>query len=140
LPPGLRKAVLGHAHIGVVIAGDHRDPVRCADALQPRPRRRKLRLEREVDEVAGDRDVIRRLRLHVRHQRVEHLAAMDLMAIARPVEIAERALAREIAQPRRGQRRQMRIGQMGQGKCRHHSLSAGDLREPATARSSRGIL
>ena len=62
-----------------------------------------------------------RLRLHVGDQRVQHLAAVIFVAVAGPVEIAERALAGEIAQPRRRQRRQMRIGQMRQREGRHHS-------------------
>jgi hypothetical protein len=45
---------------------------------------------------------------------------MDFLAIARPVEIAERAFAGEFAKPRHGQRRKMRIGQMGQRECRHY--------------------
>ena len=92
----------------------------CADTLQPGLGRSKLGFEREVDEVAGDRDVIRLLRLHVRHQRIEHAAGMELVAVARPVEIAERTFAGELAKPQRGQRRQMRIGQMGQRESRHH--------------------
>ena len=75
---------------------------------------REFRLQRQVDEIAGHRDVVRPLRLHVGDQRVQHLAAVIFVAVAGPVEIAERALAREIAKPRRGQRRQMRIGQMRQ--------------------------
>ena len=97
IPPGFRKAMLGGANIGVVIAGDDGDAISRADALQPGPRRRKLGFQREIDEVAGDRDLIRRLRLHVRHQRIEHVAAVEFVAIAGPVEIAERAFAREIA-------------------------------------------
>ena len=119
ISPGFRKAMPRGADIGVVIAGNHRDAIRRTDAFQPGPRRRKLRVQRQVDEVAGDRDLVRRLRLHVRYQRVEHIAPVDLVPVARPVEIAERAFSREIAQPRRGHWRQMRIGQMGQRKCRH---------------------
>ena len=96
--PGSRKPMPGGANIGIVIAGNDADAIRRPDALQPGPRRRKFRLERDVDEIAGDRDVVRRLRLHVRHQRVEHIAPMIFVAVAGPVEIAERAFAREIAQ------------------------------------------
>ena len=39
--------------------------------------------------------------------------------------MAERAFSGEIAQPRRGQRRQMRIGQMGEGKGRHQRIRVG---------------
>ena len=63
MSPCFLEAVLGNANIGVVIAGNHRDPIRRADALQPGPRRRELGFEREIDEIAGYRDVIRRLRI-----------------------------------------------------------------------------
>jgi len=45
--------------------------------------------------------------------------------VAGPVEIAERALAHEIAQPRGRQRRKMRVGQMGEGEWRHHKSPVG---------------
>ena len=113
------KAMPGGAHIGVVIAGDDRDLLRRADAFQPGRRRRELRLQREIDEIAGDRDVVRLLRLEVGDQRVEHVAAVIFVPVAGPVEIAEPALAGEIAQPRRWQRRKMRVGQMRQRERGH---------------------
>jgi hypothetical protein len=112
------------AHIGVVIAGYHRDPLRRADAFKPGLCRGEFRLQRQIDEIAGHRDVVRPLRLHVGDQRVQHLAAVIFVAVAGPVEIAERTLAGEIAKPRRGQGRQMRIGQMRQRESIGHSRSA----------------
>jgi hypothetical protein len=68
---------------------------RCgvADAFEPGLRRGEFRLQRQVDEIAGHRDVVRPLRLHVGDQRVQHLAAVIFVAVAGPVEIAERTLA-----------------------------------------------
>jgi hypothetical protein len=63
--------------------------------------------------------VVGRLRLHVGDQHVEHLAALVLVAVARPVDVAERTLARELDQPRLRQRRQMRVGQMGEREGGH---------------------
>src|SRR6202035_2872434 len=91
--PCLGEAMLGGANIGVVVAGDDRDAIRRADTLQPGQRWRKLGFERQIDEVACDRDVIRGLRLQIRYQRIEHAAFVEFMPVARPVEIAERALA-----------------------------------------------
>ena len=108
-----------------MIAGHDRDALGRADAFQPGPGRFEFGSQRQVDEIAGDRDLIRRLRLHVRQQRVEHVAAMEFVAVAGPVEVAERALAGEIAKPRRRQRRQMRIGQMGQRECGHQRHPTG---------------
>jgi hypothetical protein len=97
----------------------------CADARQPGLRRLEFGLQRQVDEIAGHRDMIGALRLHVRNQRVEHVAAVIFVTVACPVEIAERAFSREVAQPRRRQRRQMRIGQMCKPECRHYSDPVG---------------
>ena len=107
-----------------MIAGYDRDPLRRADAFEPGLGRGEFCLQRQVDEIAGHRDVVRPLRVHVGDQRVQHLAAVIFVAVAGPVEVAERALAREIAKPRRGQRRQMRIGQMRQREGIGHSRSA----------------
>ena len=115
------------ADIGVVIAGDGGDAVGRADALEPGAGRGEFRLQRQVDEIAGDRDVIGSLGADVVDEGVQHLAAVVSVAIARPVQIAERPLAREIAQPRFRHRRQMRIRQMRQGEC--HRLKSGQ-REP----------
>ena len=96
----LGKMMPGRAHIGVVIAGNNRDLVRRADTFEPGPCRREFRLERQVDQIAGDGDVAGPLRLHVGDQGVEHFGAMDGVAVALPVDIAERALAGEFAQAR----------------------------------------
>ena len=104
-----------------MIAGNDSDLLRRADAFEPGLRGLELRLQRQIDEIAGDRDVVRPLRLHVGDQRIQHLAAVIFVAVAGPVEIAERALAGEIADTRRRQRRQMRIGQMRQREGVHHS-------------------
>jgi len=124
LPERAGETMPRRPHIGVVIAGHDRDPLRRADAFEPGLGRGEFRLQRQVDEVAGDRDVVRALRLHVGDQRVQHLAAVIFVAVAGPVEIAQRALAREIAKLRLGQGRQMRIGQMRQREGIGHSRSA----------------
>jgi hypothetical protein len=59
------------------------------------------------------------LRPQVRNQCVQHLAAMNFVTRARPVQISCRTLAEEFAQSRRRQRRKMRIGQMRQRECGH---------------------
>ena len=109
LPEHTGETMPRRPHIGVVVAGNDRDVLRRADAFEPGLGRREFRLQRQVDEVAGYRDVVRPLRLHVGDQRVEHLAAVIFVAVADPVEIAQRPLAGEFAEPCRGQRRQMRI-------------------------------
>ena len=89
--------MLRGAHIGVVIAGDDGDMLGRSDTFQPRTGRCEFRLQRDVDEIAGDGDVVGPLRLQVLNQRVQHLAPMNLVPVARPVQIAERAFAGEVA-------------------------------------------
>src|SRR5215510_12279449 len=50
-------------HIGVVVAGHDSDVLRGAEPREERARGRKLSREREIDEVAGDRNLVDRLRL-----------------------------------------------------------------------------
>ena len=61
------EVLLGKArrglHIGIVVAGHGADVVRIAQRIEPGARRRELVGERQVDEVAGDRDVVGRLAL-----------------------------------------------------------------------------
>ncbi len=59
----------GRAHIGVVIAGHDGDVARAAERCEPGARRREFVGQRQVDEIAGDRDVVGRLRLEVGDQR-----------------------------------------------------------------------
>ena len=90
-----------------------------ADALQPRTGRREFRLQRDIDEIAGDGDVVGPLRPQVRNQRVQHLAAMNFVTVARPVQIPVARLPMSSRKLRRRQRRKMRIGQMRQRECGH---------------------
>ena len=118
------ETVPGRAHIGVVVAGNDGDVFRRADAFEPDARRGEFRVEGEIDEIAGHGDMVRPLRLHVGDQRIQHVAPVIFVAVTGPVKITERALAGEIAQARRRQRRQMRIRQMRQ-RVRRHPRSAG---------------
>ena len=93
-----------------MIAGNDRHAFRRTDTLEPGRGRSKLGLQCQVDEITGDRDVIRHLRLQIGHQNIEHVAPVISVAVARPVQIAERALAHEFGKPWAWQRRQMRIG------------------------------
>jgi hypothetical protein len=68
--------------------------------------------------------VIGPLRLHVGDKFAKYVAAMDQVPLALPVEIADRALAREFAQAWPRHRAEMRIGQMGKDKGRHRNVTA----------------
>ena len=116
------EAMLRGAHVGIVIAGNDRHPIRWADAFQPLAGRCEFRWQRQIDQIAGDGDVVGLLDVEVRPQQVEQFAAVDGVAIALPVGVAERALADQFVQARRRQRRQMRVREMCQHIGRHHAL------------------
>src|SRR5262249_11280729 len=99
-----------------------RDVVRRPERSEPRAGGRVFAGERDVDEIAGHRDVVGRLRLEIGHDAREHLAAMDQVALSPPVHVAGRALAQELAPARRPQRAEMGVRQMRENE---HGLPAG---------------
>jgi hypothetical protein len=56
--------------------------------------------------------MVRRLRLEIRHNAREHVAAMNQLALTPPVEEAGRAFADELGQSGRRQRSKMGVRQM----------------------------
>ncbi len=118
-PMELRMAE-GGAHIGVVIARHQGHVVWRSERRQEIRGRPELGRKRDVDEIAGHRDVIRRLRLEVGDDVRQHVTAMNQVALAPPVEIPGCTLAHELVPSRLRQRRKMRIGKMREGK---HSRS-----------------
>src|SRR5204862_164621 len=64
-------------------------------------------------------------RLYLGDDGVQHLAPMDELAVAPPVERAQRPLAGQFAQAQDRQWRQVRVGQMGEHERRHHASPPG---------------
>ena len=120
------RMLRGRAYIGIVIAGHQGDVVRRPERREPGARRRVFAGERDVDEVAGHRDVVGRLRLQVGHDAREHVGAMDQVALAPPVQKAGGALADELGQSRLRQRREMRVRQMREHE--HGGVITADMR------------
>src|SRR5258708_6964271 len=58
ISPDFSETTVRGARMGVVIAGDDGDMFGRAAALKPRTGRRKFRLQRDVDEIAGNGDVV----------------------------------------------------------------------------------
>jgi len=111
--PGLAPL---HLDIGVVVAWNHRDVLWRSQLAQPDRRLDELRRQRDVDQIAGDRDVVRLLLAQIRHQRVEHFAAMDAVAASLPGNVAQDPLVEQGtgADPRHWP--QVQVGQVGQAK------------------------
>jgi hypothetical protein len=68
----------------------------------------------EIDEIARHGDVARVLRSHVGDDGVQHIAVVDMPAVAIPVGRPQRPLDIELPQRQPRHRRQMHVGQMGE--------------------------
>jgi hypothetical protein len=73
-----------------VVAGDHRHAVGRAQILEPLARRLVFGGQAEIDQVAGDGDVVRPVRQHVGDNEIERRALVSVTAAALPVEAAGR--------------------------------------------------
>src|SRR5262245_38593442 len=110
-------------HIGVVVAGHDSDILRRPKPREERARWRKLGREREIDEVAGDRDVVDGLRFEVGNDALEHVGAVKVSATLLPVDVTADPLAHELERRGRRQRRKMRVRQVRQHEGRHQDNS-----------------
>ena len=99
-----------------MIAGNDGDIGWRPQLVQPRLRPHIFGRNREIDEVAGHRDMVGRGRLQVARQRLDHLAAVDKFALAVPIDEAEAALAGELLEPR--PRGKMQIGEVAEHEHR----------------------
>ena len=121
LAPMRTQMRAGAAHIDVMIAGHQRHVCRRPQRFEPSASRRVLAGCRDVDEIAGYRDVVGCACLQVRRHTRQHLGTMDEAAFAMPVEKAGRALAHKLRPMRPRQWREMRIRDMGE----HEHLTLG---------------
>ena len=70
----------------------------------------------EIDEIPCHRDVVGLPLRDIAGQHVEDIAAMHELSPAMPIDIAEHALAEEIASAGARHRAQMNVGQMGESE------------------------
>ena len=89
---GLSQTLVGAGHIGVVISRNDGHVFGWSERLQPQLRQLDLTVERQVDEVAGDSEVVDAGRLDVVRDRAEHAVMHDMTAVALPVDVADHAL------------------------------------------------
>ena len=114
--PVLDRPALRPRNIDVMIAGNDGDIGWRPQLVQPRLRPHIFGRYREIDEVAGHRDMVGGGRLQVARQRLDHLAAVDKFALAVPIDEAEAALAGELLEPR--PRGKMQIGEVAEHEHR----------------------
>src|SRR5262249_58456357 len=107
--------------IGAVVPGHARHALGGAEPREPLVRGGKLGGKREIDEVAGHRDVVDVGRREVVLDEREHLGTMDGVAPAIPVDETEAALVGKLERARRRNGPEVRIGEVGENK-RHYEL------------------
>ena len=113
----MMRAGLGvKPHIGVVIAGDGGHSARRSEMMQPFRGADEFLGQAEIDEIAGDGDVVGLLLDDVAGDEVEDLAPMHVFPPAMPIDVAEHALAQQLAAPGARHRAQMNVGEMGEGE------------------------
>ena len=78
--------LLDAAHIDVVIAGYNGDVARRPDRFEPLPRALVFVGQRQVDQIAGDRDVIGAVRLEIAGDGGKNFRPVNVFAFALPVD------------------------------------------------------
>jgi hypothetical protein len=112
--PQPQPRVPGGRHIGVVIARHKGDPFGIAEGFEPLRGRPVFGPQRQVDQVAGQRDVVRPVRHEVGDQRLEDLRPVDVAPAVLPGMIADEALAPQLGRAHPGQRRKVDVGEVSQ--------------------------
>ena len=112
-PAGVRPR---HGHVGVVVAGNDAHPLRRAQRLQPAGGGGELAGKRDVDQVAGHRDVVGGDLGEIAGERVEHALAVDEDPAAAPRPVAEDALGGDDWQAEGQRRGNVRIREVRQGE------------------------
>ncbi len=90
----------------------------------------------EIDEIAGHGDVVGLLLDDIAGDEIEDLAPMHKFAPAMPIDVAEHALAQQLAALGLRHRAQMNVGQMGEGE---HGAQLPGFRPFSTVRLGQSI-
>ena len=103
-----------YLHQRVVVARHQRDPLGRSEAAQPRAGLRELGRQGQIDQIAGDRDVIGRDRMQVAHQGIEN--GLDVVAppAQLPREVTEQALVRQLRPGYGRQLAEVQVGDVGE--------------------------
>ena len=114
----------GAAHIGIVIARHETDILGRTQGFQPFAGELELRRKTNVRNVAGHRDMVWMMGLHVRDDLLKDTHIVDARAGACPVQIAGDTFADEFDPAGTRQRSEMGVGQMGKKNFHAGNLSA----------------
>jgi hypothetical protein len=109
--------VEGHPDIGIVIAGNEGDFVRRAKLRNPIAPARKLFPCRNVEQIAGESDVIGARCPYALERGKGNRSVVEMLAPAQPIGRAEKALQLEMMKgPRCRKRSEMDVRQMGEAE------------------------
>jgi hypothetical protein len=114
--------------IGVVIARDSGHAGRRPEMVQPFGGADEFVRQSEIDQVSGDRDMVRLPLGKVVGEQIEHLAPVHVFAPTVPVHIANHAFGEQVAALGARHRAQMNVREMGeseQGGAQTDLLSPG---------------
>ena len=127
--PQLDARIAAQRRIDVVVTRHDGHVMRRADLVQPCGRRLVLSGQPQVDEIAGDGDMIGLVRQHVGHDEIERRAVVRAAALALPIDVAEAALDVEMTQRNSRHRRKMHIRHVGKrDRFAHRGLGMVDRR------------
>ena len=103
-----------YLHQRVVVARHQRDPLRRSETAQPRAGLHELGRQRQIDQIAGDRDVIGLDRMQVAHQGIENGLEVAAPPTQLPGQIAEQALVRQLRPGDGRQLAKVQVGDVGE--------------------------
>jgi len=118
IPPVCKGIRSGAAYIVVMVAGHQRHLPGPPQRFQPDAGRLIFLAARDVDEIAGDSDVVGCARAQVRAHALEHFGTMNEAAVALPVDETSPPLADELSPMRPWQGCEMRVGDMRENEHR----------------------
>ncbi len=107
-----------HRHIGVVVPGYDGDIGRRSECPQPERGPGELGGQGDVDDIAGDRDVIGAGPHQVTDERVQHFGAVDVHPSKSPGQVPEHTLVEHRRRCGREPRRNVRIRKVGKHEAR----------------------
>ena len=114
--PVQERMMRGGTDISVMIAGDDADIRSLPQRLQEVQPGLEFGGETDIDQIAGDGDVIGPRSLKIRHEQINRGNVEPALPAASPVQHAKGAFSGEFGKARTGQRPEMRIGEVGKDK------------------------
>ena len=107
----------GRAHVGVVIAGNEADVGRVAERPHPQRRAAELGRHADIDEIAGDGDMIGALRAQIRDEPRQQGHVVEPLASPLPVDEPHDALQPQIGEAGHRRGAQVRVGDVRDRKA-----------------------